>query len=116
MKMLRLVWQVFSLVYCVQCVAAFRDNDLTAEVPAGRQECYFQTTQAGHSLEVEYQVSDTSRSFRFYLTNFFVNTNFKMSLMLLLHKLENVTYQLNCGDCDELNRIRLRFSKVKLSM
>ena len=37
-------------------IEAFRDNDLTAEIAAGKKECYFQPTEDGHTLEVEYQV------------------------------------------------------------
>ena len=55
--MLFLNWKfhLLLLVGLLQ-VNGFRDNDLTAEIPAGRKECYFQTTKAGATLEVEYQV------------------------------------------------------------
>uniref|UniRef100_H2Z585 GOLD domain-containing protein n=1 Tax=Ciona savignyi TaxID=51511 RepID=H2Z585_CIOSA len=34
------------------------DNDLTAEVPAGKKECFYQPSKGGQSLDVEYQVID----------------------------------------------------------
>ena len=44
------------LLFGLPQVWSFNDNDLTAEIPAGRKECYYQTTKSGHTLEIEYQV------------------------------------------------------------
>jgi len=49
--------KLFLLLIALHQVHCFRDNDLTAEIPAGRRECYYQTTKSGHNLEIEYQVS-----------------------------------------------------------
>ena len=35
---------------------AMRENDLTAEIPAGRKECYYHPAKAGQNMEIEYQV------------------------------------------------------------
>ena len=42
---------------CLATVHCYHDNDLTAEIPPGRAECYYQPVKAGLLLEIEYQVS-----------------------------------------------------------
>ncbi|XP_002131452.2 transmembrane emp24 domain-containing protein 1-like isoform X1 [Ciona intestinalis] len=37
---------------------AYRDNDLTVLVAAGRKECFYQSVKSGQSIDVEYQVID----------------------------------------------------------
>lgn len=47
---------LFNILILLNYVNGYRDNDLTAEIPAGKKECYYQPIKAGQSLEVEYQV------------------------------------------------------------
>nr|XP_009859742.1 transmembrane emp24 domain-containing protein 1-like isoform X2 [Ciona intestinalis] len=37
---------------------AYRDNDLTVLVAAGKKECFYQSVKSGQSIDVEYQVID----------------------------------------------------------
>ncbi|XP_076823524.1 transmembrane emp24 domain-containing protein 1-like isoform X1 [Clavelina lepadiformis] len=48
----------FLLVLSSWAVSGYRDNDLTAEIPAARRECFYQPTKQGQVLEIEYQVID----------------------------------------------------------
>ena len=40
---------------------AFRDNDLTALIPAGKTECFYQSVKDGLTLEIEYQVQRNAK-------------------------------------------------------
>nr|CAB3267019.1 transmembrane emp24 domain-containing protein 1-like [Phallusia mammillata] len=52
-------WKFFMILLNVTwLVHAYRDNDLTVEISAGRKECFYQPTKTGQSLEIEYQVID----------------------------------------------------------
>lgn len=51
-----LSWLVYIGIVCA--ANAYRDNDLTVAVPAGRRECFHQPVKSGQSLEIEHQVCE----------------------------------------------------------
>jgi len=50
---------LLSLLFALTSPAAAKEQEMTLEVPAGKEECFYESVQEGHTISVEYQVVDS---------------------------------------------------------
>jgi hypothetical protein len=49
------------LLFALSLSTGSQEREMTVEVPAGVEECFFETVKVGQILEIEYQVIDGGR-------------------------------------------------------